>query len=137
LGKPKEAQDCFERGRIYEECPALEVLSSYNSVNAITLPLESDDNALAAQRSKIEDAVATISRQVRGERRSDRWAWADLAQCQFLLGDLPAAMQSYNRVRELGDEDTLQSVVAVLLRLAKALPALETPIAAAVANLKA
>ena len=100
LDKLKEAQDCFERGRNYEESPALEVMSSYNSVNAITLPLESDDNALAAQRSKIEDAVATIGARS-GERRSDRRAWADLAQCQLLLGDLLAAMQSYNRVREL------------------------------------
>jgi tetratricopeptide (TPR) repeat protein len=136
LGKLKEAQGCFERGRRYEESPALEVMSSYNLVNAITLPIEADPNSLPTQRSQIEKAVAAISRQVRSDRRNDRWAWADLALCQLLLGDQNGAKQSYSRVRDLGDDDTVQSVVAVLNRLAKAAPTLENAIANVVAILK-
>ena len=64
------------------------------------------------QRPFIEKAVSALSRQVRGERRSDRWAWADLAQCQLLLGDQAGTLQSYGRVRDLGDDDTVASVTA-------------------------
>jgi len=137
LGRLKEAQTAFERGRVYEESPSLEVMSSYNLVNAITLPIESDAEAWEAQRPFIEKAVVALSRQVRGERRSDRWAWADLAQCQLLLGDEAGALQSYDRVRDLGDDDTLASATAVLERLGNAVPALKSRITAVITYLKA
>lgn len=136
-GRLKEAQAVFERGRVYEESPSLEVMSSYNLVNAITLPIESDPQAWDAQQPFIERAVSALSRQVRGERRSDRWAWADLAQCQLLLGDEAGALQSYGRVRDLGDKDTVASVTAVLERLGSATPALKSRVTAAVTYLKA
>lgn len=67
-------------------------------------------------------AIAAIQRQVNlEERRNDRWAWADLGECQLLLGDLEGAKTSYKRVRELGNADTVASVVSVLRRLQKAL----------------
>ena len=44
-GRFEDAQAAFERGRVYEESPSLEVMSSYNLVNAITLPIESDGQA--------------------------------------------------------------------------------------------
>ena len=137
LGRLKEAQTAFERGRVYEESPSLEVMSSYNLVNAITLPIESDAEAWEAQRPFIEKAVVALSRQVRGERRSDPWAWADLAQCQLLLGDEAGALQSYDRVRDLGDDDTLASATAVLERLGNAVPALKSRITAVITYLKA
>lgn len=136
-GRLKEAQAAFERGRVYEESPSLEVMSSYNLVNAIALPIESDAQAWDAQRPFIEKAVSALSRQVRGERRSDRWAWADLAQCQLLLGDEAGALQSYSRVRDLGDDDTVASVTAVLERLGNAAPALKSRVTAAITYLKA
>lgn len=135
LGQLAEAQRCFERGRRFEESPALGIMSSYNIINAITLPIESDSSALVRQRATLESAVEAISRQVRGERRNDRWAWADLAECQLLLGDQEAALQSYGRVSALGDEDTVKSVVSVLARLSRAAPALAAAIAKAVASL--
>jgi tetratricopeptide (TPR) repeat protein len=135
-GRLKEAQAAFERGRVYEDSPSLEVMSSYNLVNAITLPIESDSQAWDAQRLFIEKSVAALSRQVRGERRSDRWAWADLAQCQLLLGDVAGALQSYGRVRDLGDDDTVASVTAVLERLGNVAPALKSNVNAAMMYLK-
>lgn len=135
-GRLKEAQATFERGRVYEESRALEVMSSYNLVNAITLPIESDGQALDAQRPYLKNAVAAISHQVRSGRRNDRWAWADLAECQLLDGDDAGALQSYGRVRDLGDEDTVASVTAVLERLGSAVPALKSRIADAIRFLK-
>ena len=131
-GRLKEAQAAFERGRVYEESPSLEVLSSYNLINAITLPIESDAQAWEAQRPFIEKAVSALSRQVRGERRSDRW---NLAQCQLLLGDQAGTLQSYGRVRDLGDDDTVASVTAVLERLGNAAPALKSCVRVAITYL--
>jgi tetratricopeptide (TPR) repeat protein len=131
----EEARHCFERGRAYEESPTLGVMSSYNLVNEITLAIEVGHVALASRHSQIQSAIEVLSRQVRGERRNDRWAWADLAQCQLLLGDQAAALQSYARARDLGDESSAQSVIGSLNQLGAAVPALGPQIAAAVATL--
>ena len=136
LGRLKDAQTAFERGRVYEESPSLDVMSSYNLVNAITLPIESDPDALNAQRPFLERAVSALSRQVTGDRLKDRWAWADLAECQLLLGNQSGALESYNRVRALGDNDTIISVTSVLDRLANAVPELKGPITLAINHLK-
>ena len=101
-----EALAAFTRGRAIEESEKLEVPSSYNLVNAITLPLEFDrQTALQPEAAlALGRAIAAIKWQVRlEERRNDRWAWADLGQCQLLLGDLEGAKTSYERVRELGN----------------------------------
>lgn len=137
LGRLEEAQAAFERGRVYEESPWLNVMSSYNLVNAITLPIESDAGAVSAQRPFIEKAVSALLRQVDGERRNDRWAWADLGQCQLLLDDEASALKSYGRVKALGDDDTVASVTAILERLAKAAPVLKSRVTNAIACLKA
>jgi len=114
----------FVRGRRLEESESLAVPSSYNLVNAITLPLESDGRMTPEQEAALKRAIAAIQRQVKlEERRNDRWAWEDLGECQLLLGDLDGAKTSYRRVAELGNADTRASVIAVLERLQKALEA--------------
>lgn len=117
LNRLDEAQACFERGRAYEESPVLDVMSSYNLVNAITLPLETGARQLADQTAELRQAVSAIDRQVRGDRRNDRWAWADLAECQLLLNMGDEAERSYRRARDLGDDETVTSIVSVLQRL--------------------
>jgi tetratricopeptide (TPR) repeat protein len=136
LGQREQAQACFDRGSRLEASPVLGVMSSYNLVNAITLPIESDPQALVARSEALARAVAAIERQVAGERRNDRWAWADLAQCQLLLDRVDDALRSYARVRSLGDDDTFTSVIGVLERLRDAVPALEARVAAAVKVLR-
>jgi tetratricopeptide (TPR) repeat protein len=117
-----QALAAFTRGRIIEESEKLAVPSSYNLVNAITLPLEIDPHALSQQEAALRRAIEAIQRQVASaERRADRWAWADLGECQLLLGDLVGAEVSYLRVRELGNTDTFASVAAILRRLQKSL----------------
>jgi hypothetical protein len=135
-GRLRDAQAAFEAGRVYEESASLEVMSSYNLINAITLPIESDGQALNSQRPNLQKAIDAISRQVRGERRNDRWAWADLAQCQLLYGDEAGALQSYGRVRDLGDDDTVASVTSVLERLGNAVPELKSRAVAAITLLR-
>src|SRR4030095_16481609 len=116
LNRLEEALVAFERGRTYEEAERFQLTSSYNMVNAITLPLEMRSRTTEQQHDALERAVAAINRQVKGPRRGDRWAWADLGQCQLVLGDLESAEKSYKRVRDLGDDDTLRSLVAVRRR---------------------
>ena len=77
----------FQDGARIEAADRLEVLSSYNLVNAIVLPIEMKDSTATQQRSALRKAVEAIARQVHGARRNDRWAWADLGQCQLLLGE--------------------------------------------------
>ena len=73
----------FTRGRTIEESEKLEVPSSYNLVNAITLPFEMDRQTSLQHENALKRAIAAIQRQVKlEERRNDRWAWADLGECQ-------------------------------------------------------
>ena len=111
----------FEEGSRWEGDDRLDVQSSYNLVNEIVLPLEMGRSTATEQRNRLRIAVDAIGRQVHGARRNDRWAWADLGQCQLLLDDLPGARTSYARVRSLGDADTLRSVLPVLQKLKDAL----------------
>lgn len=121
MGDLDEALRQFELGRVYEEADRLDVNSSYNLVNAITLPLEKRSMTVTEQHDSLKRAVAAIDRQVHGERRNDRWAWADLGLCQLLLGDIEAARNSYRRMQDLGDSETARSVLAVMRRLQGAL----------------
>ncbi len=122
LDRFSDALAAFTRGQTIEESEKLEVPSSYNLVNAITLPIEIDRQTSSQQEAALKRAIAAIQRQVKlEERRNDRWAWADLGECQLLLGDLDGAKSSYKRMRELGNADTVTSVVAVLRRLQKAM----------------
>jgi tetratricopeptide (TPR) repeat protein len=131
LGALERARDCFERGRRYEESPLLMVMSSYNAVNAIVTAILSQAGDPDTQRGKLQSAVAVISRQVRGERRSDQWAWADLALCHLLLGDRDAALRSYARMRDLGGDGAMRSIVPVLDELRPAAASRAADIAAA------
>jgi hypothetical protein len=121
LEQHDEALQAFIDGARYEAADRLEVLSSYNLVNAIVLPLEMKLSTATDQQADLRGAVNAILRQVHGARRNDRWAWADLGQCQLLLDERDAARASYDRMRQLGDADTLKSVLPVLERLHKAL----------------
>lgn len=120
----------FEEGSVLERDARLDLASSYNLVNAIALPLEMGRATATALRGALLEAVDALARQVHGERRDDRWAWADLGQCQLLLGELTAARSSYARMKSLGDADTLRSARPVLQRLHDALRERDPAIAA-------
>jgi tetratricopeptide (TPR) repeat protein len=121
LNEVELAMTCFQRGRRYEENARLGVNSSYNLVNEITLPIEQRAKTAVDQQGALQRAVGALERQVRGDRRVDRWAWADLGECRLLMGDAKGASEAYDRFVELGDLDSTRSAVTVLRRLAEAL----------------
>jgi len=121
LNRLTDALECFKRGRMYEENPSFSINSSYNLVNAITLPIEMQLVTAEEQRLDLEQAVLVLDRQVRGNRRIDRWAWADLGQCQLLLGKFEQAAHAYSQFIQLGDADSLASHLVVIRRLRDAL----------------
>jgi tetratricopeptide (TPR) repeat protein len=121
LNRLEDAQIQFDRGSRLEAEPAFGIMSSYNTVNAVTLPLECGMLSVADQTDELRRAVGTIERQVRGVRRPDRWAWADLGQCHVLLGDVERAIGCYRHALMLGDDATVQSIRPVLERLRAAL----------------
>jgi len=124
-----EAVRCFERGRLYEQDSRFQVSSSYNSVNAIVAPIEAKLRDATSQTAALRDAVSTLERQifdpdtVEASRRLDRWAWADLGQCQLLLGNAAEARAAYQRFIELSDAATIQSSRDVLRSIERALRA--------------
>ena len=101
------------------------------------LPREFFCCKMVRKKAVLRKAVSALLRQVDGKCRNDRWTWADLAQCQRLLGDEADALKSYARVRALGDDDTVASVTAVLERLAKAAPVLKSRVTNAITQLNA
>jgi len=117
LKRFEDAISDFERGRQYEEDGRFEVNSSYNLINEIVLPIEEGMKTAADQRGKLQAAAAVLEQQVRGGRRRDRWAWADLGECLLLLGDLERARSAYDEFISLGDTDSIKSARAVLQRL--------------------
>lgn len=121
LDQLEDAQVQFNRGSRLEAAPALGIMSSYNTVNAVTLPLKRGTLSVADQTDELRQAVGTIERQVRGVRRPDRWAWADLGQCYMLLGDVERAIGCYRHALALGDDATVQSIRPVLEQLRAAL----------------
>jgi tetratricopeptide (TPR) repeat protein len=121
LGRLDDALRCFEEGRSWEEDERFGIDSTYNLVNAITLPIEMRARTATEQRHSLEKAVHALERGTNGARRLDRWAWADLGQSALLQGDLDRAFQAYRRFRELGDAASVASHVTVLKRLIEAL----------------
>jgi tetratricopeptide (TPR) repeat protein len=124
----KQAIACFERGRTYEQEPNYRIASSYNTVNAIVAPIEGQLEIASSQTAELERAVAMLRLQVSdpksATRRLDRWAWADLGQCQLLLGDEVGARTTYQRFIELSDLATIQSALKVLHSIGAALKAM-------------
>jgi hypothetical protein len=133
LNRLDEAEKSFTDGRSFEGDERYGVDSSYNLVNAITLPIEMGDKTASDQRPELIQASKAIERQINfGKRRSDRWAWADRAQCVLLLGDVDEARRIYREFKALADADSLASHVTVLNRLRAALAIKDPAVAAAI-----
>jgi tetratricopeptide (TPR) repeat protein len=122
-----EAITSFDRGSKYEQEKPYRVATSYNTVNAIVAPIENKLRDAASQSEALARAVATIRQQIydpddiAGGRSGDCWAWADLGQCNLLLGDFEAATAAYQQFIQLADRDAIRSSRDVLVGLRKAL----------------
>jgi tetratricopeptide (TPR) repeat protein len=121
MGLLGEALRSFEEGKRYEVDSRFGIDSTYNVVNAITLPIEMGVRTASEQRPSLEAALAALERATSGSRRLDRWAWADLGQTALLMGDTERAHEAYRRFRDLGDEAAIRSHLTVLQRFRDAL----------------
>lgn len=134
LNRLDDAVRFFEQGRKYEEDEQFGVNSSYSLINAITLPIEMGRKSAIDQADLLRNAVRALIHQTGGERRLDRWAWADLGECYLLLRDLPHAQEAYESFRKHGTGDSLDSVLPVLIRIRDALNAKDPDTALVIAN---
>jgi tetratricopeptide (TPR) repeat protein len=115
----KSAMECFATGRKYESDLRFDIQSSYSLVNELIVPIEMGVRTAESLRPNLERAVAVLEHQVRGSRRLDRWAWADLGECRLLAGNLTEAIESYQRFKELADPRQIRSARVVLEQLAE------------------
>lgn len=127
LGQLERALEAFERGRQYEKNQQYRIDSSYNTVNAIVVPIESGSRDATSQGAALREAVATLEYQIHspemGEksRKRDRWAYADLGQCRLLLGDVREAATAYEDFIRLSNAGEIGSACRVLTSIAGAL----------------
>ena len=121
INRLSEASTAFQLGSNYEADSRYGVNSSYNLVNAIVLPIEAGESSAASQKEALLRAITVLERQVLGERRVDRWAWADLATCRLISGDVEGANEAFQRFAELADPTDKGSVTAVLQRISAGL----------------
>jgi tetratricopeptide (TPR) repeat protein len=125
-----DALASFVRGRKLEEDRRYSINSSYNMVNAITLPIEIGTATASEQRDALSKALQALDFQTtRGKRRLDRWAWADYGQCALLLGDLRQATTAYKEFKRLSNDDAVVSHIKVLARLRDALQSRDEEVA--------
>lgn len=127
LGQLGEALKNFERGRQFEQDPQYRIDSSYNTVNAIVVPIETRSHDATSQEAALRKAVKTLEYQIyspeMGEksRKPDRWAYADLGQCRLLLGELKEATAAYDDFIRLSNAGEMGSASRVLKGIADAL----------------
>jgi tetratricopeptide (TPR) repeat protein len=117
----ESAIECYANGRKYEADARFDIQSSYSLVNELILLIEMGARTAESLRPDLERAVAVLEHQVRGPRRLDRWAWADLGECRLLAGNLPEAIEAYERFKKLADQRQIRSARVVLEQLAEAL----------------
>ncbi len=113
----------YERGAILEV--KLRLDNTYNRVNSIKWSIRLDKKSIDQLQATIRDTLELLERQtdeVRGSRKRDAWAWADLGDCRALLGDEPGALLAYDRFLDLAGVDDATSPLGVLREIAKKLP---------------
>jgi hypothetical protein len=124
LGDLRDAARTFRQGRAIETTPGLGLDLSYNTVNALIVPLEAGDEVDSKQHAaEVAAAIGELERQVRGARGDDCWAKADLALC-YLLGRRKAkSLEIYRNFARECPGDCIESARAVLVGLGKAFEA--------------
>lgn len=104
-GDLAKARDSYDEGYLYEADARYEIVNSYNLVQRLVVRIlltpELVSDPVLASRHKLPEgltvpealaeAARRIAGQVRGPRRGDSWALADLALLNLLMNDEPAA----------------------------------------------
>ena len=118
----EKALDSYKKGLEFEED------NSYNLSNLIIIEILLDPMQLIYQRLKIIECLATIKKQIMGERRDQWWAWADLGLFKLLVGDNKGALEAYSQFKQKGARDIeYESAINVLSDLQKRLQNADLP----------
>lgn len=123
-GKLVEAEMMYRKGLDYEED------DSYNLSNSVVIPILIDPLRLENQQTKrrIQDGITTVQEQVRGRRKDEWWAWADLGLFNLLQGNKQAALEAYNQFGKVGARaQDYESTILVLDSLLDRLQTAESP----------
>ncbi len=108
-----EGIEAYEMGKELERRYQLD--DSYNRTNWIVLTLLQDPSQLEALGHEIDESIAIIQTQVRGPRRGEWWAWADLGLVCHLCRRTDEARAAYEHFRQAGARPAdYQSVLSVL-----------------------
>lgn len=108
-----ESIDAYEQGKELEGKYQLD--ESYNRTNWIVLKLLDDPTQLEVLGPEIAAVTALIAAQVKGPRRDEWWAWADLGLLRHLGGQPDEARTAYEQFHEVGARPSdYKSVLSVL-----------------------
>lgn len=116
---PDEARGYLtEAAKTYELGLHYEMNDSYNLFNMVVVQILLDRSYLKTGTPHIEEGVAKIQEQIKGTRRDQWWAWADLGLLYILLGNDDEATQAYRCFTRVGprvrDYDSTLSVLNTL-----------------------
>jgi hypothetical protein len=108
-----EGIEAYGRGKELEREYKLD--ESYNRTNWIVLKLLDDPAQLEALQPEIDETTLLIAAQVRGPRRDEWWAWADLGLLRHLGGQPAEARTAYEQFQRAGARPSdYRSVLSVL-----------------------
>lgn len=115
---------------IYKEGLKFEIENSYNLSNSMVLQILVNPQNLEKLQEEIMQGIQTLQKQVRGKRRDQWWAWADLGLFSLLIGDLASATDLYSHFTQLGPRARDQeNVISGLEELRGVLNEVTSPLA--------
>lgn len=128
-----EALQAYEDGARVEQ--EHDLSSTYNRLNAIKFSLLTGER-LSALKPRIDALAKLIEEKLRTDSQlSDSgWAWADLGDCQALLGNMSAARSAYTTFIDKAEIKSPKTTLAVLNELALSMAESEDPDADRVRN---
>jgi hypothetical protein len=110
----------YARGRQIEQDSEYGISDSYNLVNELVLQILTKKKTVrdASLLNDISKAISIIDNQVRGSRRDQWWAWADLGMLYTLANRVVEAETAYKGFWNAGARDTaFESCKAALKEL--------------------
>jgi tetratricopeptide (TPR) repeat protein len=114
-GRLQEALESYRKGRDIEQDPKYEITDSYNLTNSLVIPILLDPGNLEAIQGDFLRAAEIVNKQVRGKRRDQWWAWADLGLLALLSRQPELALRAYQQYPSTGARSSdYASTIAVL-----------------------
>lgn len=126
----EESAEMYRKGLVYE------IDDSYNLSNSVVIPILIDPLNLKKQQKEIREGIKLIQEQVRGKRKDQWWAWADLGLFNLLIGDDAEALKAYRHFTKVGARaQDYESTLSVLRELKDVLHETEATVAQSIENI--